>query len=67
MGAAITDVQRHALSDSSEKAYAAVLYMGMPYTDGQVETRLITSKTRVALIKKQSIPHLEMLRPTILA
>ena len=63
----ITDVQLHAFSDSSEKAYAAVLYMRTAYTDCQVQTRLITSKTRVAPIKKQSIPRLELLGATLLA
>ena len=63
----ITDVQLHAFSDSSEKAYAAIPYMQTAYTDGQVQKRLITSKTRVAPIKKQSIPRLELLGATILA
>lgn len=63
----ITDVQLHAFSNASEKAYAAVLYMRTTYSDGRVQTRLVTSKTRVAPIKKQSIPRLELLGATILS
>ena len=45
----------------------ALVYMRSSYDDGHVEVRLMSSKTRVALIKKQSIPGLELLGANILA
>ena len=63
----IVEVQLHAFSDASEKAYTAVMYMRATYSNGRVQTSLITSKTRVAPVKKQTIPRLELLRATILA
>ena len=49
-------VQIHGFSDSSELAYAAVLYMRPIYDDGSVEVRVIATKTKVTPLKKQSIP-----------
>ena len=63
----LVEVQLHAFSDASEKAYAAVLYMRATYSSGRVQTSLVTSKTRVAPIKRQTIPRLELLGATILA
>ena len=37
------------------------------YNDGQFEVRLVASKTRVAPIKRQTIPHLKLLGALILA
>ena len=49
-----TNIQLHAFSDASEKAYAAAVYLRLTHSDGQVETRLIASNTRVAPIKTQT-------------
>ena len=49
-------VQLHGFCDASSQAYAAVLYFHSLYTDGHVEVRLITSKTRVAPLTKPTIP-----------
>ena len=62
-----TNIQLHAFSDASEKAYAAAVYLRLTYSDGQVETRLIASKTRVVPIKTQTIPRLELLGAVILS
>ena len=51
----------HGFSDSSEKAMAAVAYLVSKYASGRVNARLIASKTRVAPMKKRSIPRLELL------
>jgi hypothetical protein len=59
-------IQLHGFSDASKRAYAAVVYMKFVYEDGQIEVRLISSKTKVAPIKQQSIPRLEFLGATIL-
>ena len=61
------DTQLHGFNDTSEHAYAAVVYARSTYPDGQVEVQLVTSKSRVALIKKQTIPRLELLGALILA
>ena len=61
-------LELHGFSDASEKAYAAAVYLRTVYRDGNtVNTQLIAAKTRVAPIKKQSIPCLELLGATILA
>ena len=61
------DVQLHGFSDASERAYAAVVYIRVVYSDGRIETRLAASKTRVSPIKKQTIPRLELLGAVILS
>ena len=60
-------VQLHAFSDASENAYAAAIYARSTYNNGHVEARLVTSKTRVSPVKKQTIPRLELLGALILA
>jgi len=59
----------HGFSDALKKAYAtALVYLRTVYSDGSAATvQLIAAKTRVAPIKKQSIPRLELLGATILA
>ena len=61
------DIQLHGFSDASERAYPAVVYIRSTYSDGQVEVRLVASKSRVAPIKRQTIPRLELLGALILA
>ena len=61
------DIQLHGFSDASERAYAAVVYVGSTYSDGEVEVRLVASKSRVAPIKRQTIPGLELFGASILA
>ena len=60
-------IQIHAFSDASKKAYATAVYLRVEYEDGRVEVRLLSSKTRVAPIKQQTIPRLELLGALILA
>ena len=54
------------MSDASERAYAAVLYLSSTYADNHTEVRLLCSKTRVSPTKRQSIPRLELLGALIL-
>ena len=63
----VLSVQLHCFSDASEKAYAAVTYLRSKYESGLVDVNLIAAKTRVAPLKKQSIPRLELLGANILA
>ena len=53
-------VQLHGFSDASEDAYSAVVYVRSESSRGLIHTSLVTSKTRVAPIKRQTIPRLEL-------
>ena len=56
--------------DASEKGYAAVVYLRVVTADSNkhdVGCSLVASKTRVAPLKKQTIPRLELLGALILA
>ena len=57
----------HGFSDASNRAYAGVVYIRSLYEDGGVDVRLVASKTRVAPLKRQTIPRLELLGALILA
>ena len=52
--------------DASLSAYAAVIYLLMESEDG-FHTSFVVAKTRVAPLKKQSIPRLELLSAVLLA
>lgn len=60
-GHSCTVSQLHGFCDASDRAFAAVVYLRTVYSDGSIHTVLIASKTRVAPVKKQSIPRLELL------
>ncbi|XP_068674061.1 uncharacterized protein [Montipora foliosa] len=51
----------HTFGDASENAYTAVVYACHVYEDGNITTRLIISKSRLAPLKAVSIPRLELL------
>ena len=55
----IHTVQLHVFTDSSETAYAAVIYARMTDTNGFVCVNLMAGKHRVAPIKTVSLPRLE--------
>lgn len=61
------ETQIHGFSDASDRAYAAVLYLRSVYEDGRIQVSLVASKSRVAPIKKQTIPRLELLGTVLLA
>ncbi len=52
--------------DASLKAYAAVVYLLLE-TASDSEVRFVASKTRVSLLKSQTIPRLELLSALLLA
>ena len=59
--------QIHGFSDASERAIGAVVYARTVYENGGVDVKLIASKTRVAPVKRQTIPRLELVAATVLA
>ena len=65
--AIIVSTQLHGFSDASEKAYSGVVYLRMQDSNGLIHTSLVASKTRVAPIKRITIPRLELNGALILA
>lgn len=53
--------------DASEKAIASVVFMRIQYSENHIECKLIAAKTRVAPLKKLSIPRLELNAAVLLA
>lgn len=51
----------HVFSDASECAFGACAYLRTIDTDGVVQCRLIQSRNRVAPVKTQTIPRLELM------
>ena len=66
-GAHIVAIELHGFSDASERAYAGVVYLGMMDANGDVHISLVASKTKVAPIKRLTIPRLELCGAHILA
>ena len=57
------DVQLHLFCDASEKAYGACAYLRADY----VESLLLMAKARVAPLRQQSIPRLELMLAVLAA
>ena len=53
-GDKVKSVRLHCFADVSEKAYGAVVYMRVEY-EARVECQIVSSKTRVAPLAKQTI------------
>ena len=54
-------------SDVSTRAYAAAIYLHCFYSNGVIDINIVSSKIRVAPIKGQSVPCLELFGAGILA
>ena len=59
--------QTHGFCDASERAYAATIYLRSVYDNDDVRVCLTSAKMCVALLKRQTIPQLELLGAMILA
>ncbi|XP_050303785.1 uncharacterized protein LOC126741423 [Anthonomus grandis grandis] len=62
----IKNLELYGFCDSSEKAYGACVYVGS-MNNNKNQIRLLTAKSRVAPLKKQSLPRLELLAAHLLA
>nr|XP_033200963.1 uncharacterized protein LOC117163080 [Bombus vancouverensis nearcticus] len=54
------EIELHGFCDASEKAYGACVYLRTLNTNGRVRTQLLTAKSKVASLKCQTIPRLEL-------
>lgn len=61
------DLKLHVFCDSSEKAYSAVAYLQGETKDGEVTVSLVASKSRVAPLKRMTLPRLELMGAVIAA
>ena len=57
----------HGFCDASSKAYGGVIYLHTVFEDTTVSIDLIMAKNRVAPIKSQTIPRLELCRAQLLS
>ncbi|XP_048003104.1 uncharacterized protein LOC125239532 [Leguminivora glycinivorella] len=57
----------HGFCDASERGYCAVVYLRTSGEDGTRYVHLVCSKSRVAPLRKLSIPRLELLAAVLLA
>ncbi len=60
-------MQLHGFCDASEVAYSGVVYLRAVDKEGAIRTALVMAKTKVAPIKRLSIPRLELCGGVILA
>ncbi|XP_033359092.1 uncharacterized protein LOC117238345 [Bombus vosnesenskii] len=56
----LIDIELHGFCDASERAYGACVYLRSLDHYGNVQTRLLTAKSKVAPLKTQTIPRLEL-------
>ena len=62
-----SDIQIHGFCDASESAYGACIYIRCTDADNQPRTQLLCSKSRVAPVKKVSLPRLELCSAVLLS
>ena len=62
-----SNIQIHGFCDASSRAYAVVIFMRVCDNDGNNHVSLLLSKTRVAPVKTQSIPRLQLCAAVLLA
>ena len=60
-GVSVHHTELHGFCDSSQHAFAAIVYIKILYCDGSVDVQFVACKTHVAPIKVVTIPRLELL------
>lgn len=55
-----TEIQLHGFADASQRAYGACVYIRSQNPEGVVEVKLLCAKARMAPLKQQTIPRLEL-------
>ena len=60
-------LELHAFGDASELAYASAVYLRAVSSDGHICTRLVMSKSRIAPVKRVTLPRLELMAAVITA
>ncbi|XP_068158453.1 uncharacterized protein [Drosophila tropicalis] len=61
------NIELHGFSDASTKAYAAVVYSRVINKDGSISTSIMAAKSRVAPLKQQFLPRLELCAALLLS
>ncbi|XP_046868940.1 uncharacterized protein LOC124461460 [Drosophila willistoni] len=61
------NIELHGFSGASTKAYAAVVYSRVINKDGSISTSIMAAKSRVAPLKQQSLPRLELCAALLLS
>ena len=57
---AANQIELHGFCHASEKAYGACIYLRSISLDGDIETQLLTARSKVAPLKSLTIPRLEL-------
>ena len=60
-------VQLHGFCDASLRAYGCCIYLRFERKSGFIEVALVSSKSKVAPLRKETIPRLELLGASLLA
>lgn len=55
-----SEVQLHGFADASQRTYGACIYLISKNAEGIVQVRLLCAKGKVAPLKQQTIPRLEL-------